>query len=371
MAPAPEDQGMGSHVDLSATNSLVIVSFLTIAWYNVVELTVLIHTFFKRHSGFYYYSLLVSTLGIFLHGLGNFFKFYKIINAHTLTTVISYSGWVMMVTGQSIVLYSRLHLVVQAPWKRWILVMIIVNAVVLHVTTGVLTFLTNLSKDPKPWKGPYSVVERVQITLFFIQELILSGIYIWKTTVMLRSEGPLFNRKENARGDRGRKVLAHTVLINLFIIALDIVLIALEFSGLYDIQTTFKTGVYSVKLKLEFTILNQLMNLVKGNLSDHSARSYTGGPAHRSGLRSGVKPSTNLGNSTGAYSKMDDRRISAQGDIKLHDLKSNDVLKTTTTEVRFERMDDIESVDSESRGKGLRRSSSSEVYIIDKPSDRV
>ena len=204
---------MGSHVDLTATNSLVIVSFLTVAWYNVIELTVLIQTFFKRHSGFYYYSLLVATLGIFLHGLGNFFKFYKIINAHTLTTVIAYSGWVMMVTGQSIVLYSRLHLVVQASWKRYILAMIIINAIVLHVTTGVLTFLTNLSKNPKPWIGPYSVVERVQITLFFIQELILSGIYIWKTTAMLRAEGPIFNRKENVRGDRGRKVLAHTVMI--------------------------------------------------------------------------------------------------------------------------------------------------------------
>lgn len=68
---------------------------------------------------------------------------------------------------------------------------------------------------------------------------------------------------------------------------------------------------------------------------------------------------------------MDDRRISAQADVKLHDLKVNDVLKTTTTEVRFDRMDDIDSVESGRRGQGLRRSSSSEDYIIDKPGPRI
>jgi hypothetical protein len=236
MAPAPVDSGMGSEVDLSSTNSLVIVSFLTIAWYNVAELTVLIQTFFKRHSGWYYYSLLVATWGIFLHALGMFFKFYKITDSDVANTVIVWVGWIMMVTGQSIVLYSRLHLVVQASWTRWILFMIIGNAVVLHTATGVLTFLTNLASDESRWKvsveagaaslmrlanvvfkGPYSVVERIQVTMFFIQEVILSAIYIWKTTAMLRSEGPLFNAQQNARGSRGKQVLVHTIGINLVI----------------------------------------------------------------------------------------------------------------------------------------------------------
>lgn len=231
MAPAPEDSGMGSHYEVPYVNALVIVSFLTVAWYNVAELTVLIQFFFKRHSGWYYYSLLVATWGIFLHGLGMLFKFYRITHSNIANTVITWLGWIMMVTGQSIVLYSRLHLVVQAPWVKWILVMIICNALVLHTTTGVLTFLTNLASNPQPWLGPYSVVERVQVTIFFLQEVVLSGIYIWKTTVMLRSEGPLFNRRENARGDRGRKVLMHTIGINFVIICLEITLLGLEFSG--------------------------------------------------------------------------------------------------------------------------------------------
>jgi hypothetical protein len=231
MAPAPVDSGIGSHPELSFANSLVICAFITIALYNVAELTVLIQTFFKRHAGFYYYSLLVATWGIFLHGLGMLFKFYQITNNNILNTAIAYIGWIMMVTGQSIVLYSRLHLVVQARWIRWVLAMIITNAIVFHTSTGVLTFLTNTSKDPARWSGHYSILERVQVTVFFLQEVILSSIYIWKTTVMLRAEGPIFNRQQNARGDRGRKVLLHTIFINIFIIALEITLVALEFSG--------------------------------------------------------------------------------------------------------------------------------------------
>lgn len=232
----PEDSGVGTDVQLPFVNSIVIASFTTIAWYNVLELTVLIHSFFKRRAGFYYYSLLVATYGIFIHCLGQFLKFYHIGDSGKKATdigytIIAFSGWCAMVTGQSIVLYSRLHLVVQAGWVRWILVYIIADGVILHGVTGVLTFLSNCSSDPTPYIPVYSVVEKIQVTMFFIQECVLSGIYIWKTSTMLRTEGPLFNAKENARGTRGRKVILHTLLMSVLIVVLDITTLGLEFAG--------------------------------------------------------------------------------------------------------------------------------------------
>ncbi|KAF1998123.1 hypothetical protein P154DRAFT_439815 [Amniculicola lignicola CBS 123094] len=382
---------MGTQYEVPYVNALVIASFLAIAWYNVAELTILIHTFFKRHAGLYYYSLLVANWGIFFHGLGMFLKFFKIndhIQGHEIAnTVIVWLGWVAMITGQSIVLWSRLHLVVQATWTRWVLVMIIFNAVTLHITTGVLTFFTNIAKNPEPWKGPYSVVERIQVTLFFVQEVILSSIYIWKTTAMLRSEGPLFQSNKNVRGKRGRQVLMHTIFMSSIIIALDITLIGLEFSGIYDIQTSYKGAVYSVKLKMEFTILNQLMNLVKGNLREttssgpgnsKSAPTYGRNPSAiaNSGLRSNARHSTALGHSAGAYAKMEDYTgpggVGASGAIPLRDLKSTDVLKTTTTEVRVDKIERIaEDVESQlGEGKGTSSRSSSEVYIIEPNSNK-
>jgi hypothetical protein len=138
----------------------------------------------------------------------------------------------------------------------------------------------------------------------------------------------------------------------------------------YDIQTSFKGAVYSVKLKMEFTILNQLMNLVRGNLREDSSKSpHTGSKTHnfsRPGATrtSIIRGGTELGHSAGAYARMDDGS-SAGRSIKLQNLRAGDVLKTTTTEVR---VDKIEKIDEESlRGVDKPRSSesSSEVYIIE------
>lgn len=141
----------------------------------------------------------------------------------------------------------------------------------------------------------------------------------------------------------------------------------------YDIQTSYKGAVYSVKLKLEFTILNQLMNLVKGRLADTTtpntgSKSYHGAkPTNRSShLRPGLRDKEH-GLPAGAYSKMEDSVTVSRtpaSDIKLQDLKSDGVLRTTTTEVRFEAAEDTHSEDSIVRAKGSRRSDSSEDYII-------
>ncbi|KAF2261426.1 hypothetical protein CC78DRAFT_521889 [Lojkania enalia] len=380
MAPAPKDSGMGTQYEVPYVNSIVIACFLAIAWYNVLELTILIQTFFKRHSGLYYYSLLVANWGVFFHGLETLLKFFKLnseLPGHKIAnTVIGWVGWVMMVTGQSVVLWSRLHLVgIQVSWTRWILFMIIFNAVVLHGVTGVLTFLTNISHHPETYKGPYSIIERIQVTLFFIQEVILSSIYIWKTTAMLRVEGPLSTVNRNVRGKRGRKVLLRTIVMSSIVICLDITLVALEFSGLYDIQTSYKDAVYSIKLKMEFTILNQLIDLVKGTLREHASLPLTTSGSHRytnttsgnqrSTIHSGIRSpgASGLGHSAGAYARMDDHGHGGS-DFVLQSLKGDGVLKTTTTEVRIDRIERV----SEDREREKARSpspSSSEVYIIE------
>ena len=230
--PAPKvDNGVGASPEISWSHALIVCSFSTIAWYNVAELIVLIYTFFKRHSGVYFYSMVVATAGIFVHVLGDFLKFFHLTSSHILYTCLGTFGWMAMVTGQSIVLWSRLHLVVHGDWTRWVLVVIIVNGVIWHGSTGVLTFLTNLSKDPTPYAGPYSIVEKIQVTVFFLQEAFLSGLYIWKTTQMLMSEGSLLDSQKHARGDRGRKILLHTIVTNVFIICMEIVILVLEFAG--------------------------------------------------------------------------------------------------------------------------------------------
>ena len=61
--------------------------------------------------------------------------------------------------------------------------------------------------------------------------------------------------------DNKRKFLYQLVAINIIIIILDITLLSCEFANLYIIETTFKGVVYSIKLKLEFAVLGQLVQL--------------------------------------------------------------------------------------------------------------
>jgi hypothetical protein len=112
------------------------------------------------------------------------------------------------------------------------------------------------SNNPTPFLLPYSIYEKVQVTIFFIQELTISGFYIGQTYNLLRPEG-------NIRGKASRDIMIHLIYMNVIILFLDLTILALEYSGLYDIQTAYKGLVYSVKLKLEFSILNRLVDLVK------------------------------------------------------------------------------------------------------------
>ena len=126
----------------------------------------------------------------------------------------------------------------------------------------------------------YKVYEKVQMTGFTIQETIISGIYLWETRRILRP-GKAFQRAKT------REVMWHLTYVNVFIIFLDAALLATEYANLFTIQTVFKAAVYSVKLRLEFVVLNQLMEYVQTRSSTFERSGDTpshqgGGPTNRS-----------------------------------------------------------------------------------------
>ena len=117
------------------------------------------------------------------------------------------------------------------------------------------------SSNPDPFIKPYSIYERVEVTLFFLKEVFLSGVYIVETIRFVRRRQDFESRKESHR----RTLMTHLVAVNVIVIMLDVTLLALQYSGLYDIQTAYKAVVYSIKLKVEFSILNKLVQIVTGS----------------------------------------------------------------------------------------------------------
>lgn len=228
--------------------------------YNSVELIAMISLTFTRHRGLYYWSLLISSIGIIPYSLGFFLKF----DNHTpgdlrwLSVFFLTIGWYPMVTGQSLVLWSRLHLIVSGErgdrilhWTKW---MIICNAILLHIPTTVLTFGSNGDTRTDVFVRGYNVMEKIQMAGFFVQEIILSGIYIIETSKILRT-----SLQPNTK-----RTMYQLITINVVIITMDLGLLGIECASLYILETLVKGVVYSIKLKLEFAILGKLVSFAIG-----------------------------------------------------------------------------------------------------------
>jgi hypothetical protein len=101
------------------------------------------------------------------------------------------------------------------------------------------------------------------MTAFCLQEFTISGFYLYETRNILKA-GDTF------REERTRRVMLHLIYINALIILLDLVLLGIEYASFFEIETSFKGAVYGIKLKLEFAILNQLMDLSRGSLRSNA-----------------------------------------------------------------------------------------------------
>lgn len=263
---------------------LIVVVFLSVAIYNFAELNVKIFTTFKRRQGLYFWSFTIATWGILFNSVGYLLKHLEVTTEGNVYATIILIGWCSMISGQSVVLYSRLHIVMHnAKRLRAVLYMIIVNAIWLHIPIIILVYGAN-SNNPGPYTKPYSIYEKIQLSVFIVQELIISGLYVYETIKLLRLERTIGNSGT-------RIVLHHLIYVNILVMLLDFSIVGLEFANLYEIQTSWKPLVYSVKLKLEFSILNRLVELTKSARSGDS-RSYSNA-VHSGGLALGTMKGEN------------------------------------------------------------------------------
>lgn len=161
-------------------------------------------------------------------------------------------GWLVLVSGQSVVLYSRLGVILHNPRiLRLVLWMIIIDGMAFYVTTTVIHYGT-YSGDGT-FDTAATIIEKIQMTGFCIQEFIISGLYVlevWRLSKVLIHE-------------KSRQTMWELLVINLVIIALDIALLTLEYLGLSVLEQTFKGTAYSFKLKMELAILGKLVSMAQ------------------------------------------------------------------------------------------------------------
>ncbi|KAK6825316.1 hypothetical protein PG987_012810 [Apiospora arundinis] len=255
------DVGIGNSINpdlLTPRQRIPVVVLEAIAIWNCIELFFMIFYTQKRRRGSYFWSLVVATAGIPILATANILNNLGLTNDRILVAFLILLGWMPMVVGQAFVLYSRLHLMYLTVFQlRLVLAMIITVAVVTSVPAWVLVIASNApSPAAHRFLLPYSIYEKIQVVLFFLEESCLSTIYLWKCYRFWSQD------KLRARA-KIRAMLIHLFFVHVLVLCLDISIIYFEWSGNYLIQTSYKAFVYSIKLKVEFSILSNLGNLVR------------------------------------------------------------------------------------------------------------
>ncbi|KAH8661764.1 hypothetical protein BGZ61DRAFT_147738 [Ilyonectria robusta] len=246
--------------------SVMVIACSTLSLYNALELLGLIMMTFKRRKGLYFWSISLAAFGIIPYCIGLLIIHFN-LTSDWVGMVIDSPGWVLLVSGQSVVLYSRLHLVLNNQRiLRAVLWMIIVNGVVWHTSITVVFFGSSYSpaQNRRGFNSVYNVLEKVQMTCFCLQEFIISGLYIWKTLEFFKTA---FGRK--------RRFMWQLFAINIFIVVMDTGLLAIEYKSLYLWEQGVKAVTYSIKLKLEFAVLGELIEFVQ-----HRGDNSSGDPYH-------------------------------------------------------------------------------------------
>ncbi len=135
-----------------------------LALYNCLELLLLIFVTFQRWKGLYFWSLTIATVGTISYSLGLMLEYFELA-ALWVGKIFDTGGWMVMVTGQSMVLYSRLGLILANPRiLRAVKWMIIFNACVFHGITTILDW-GRYTGNPAYARG-YFYIEYIQMTVF-------------------------------------------------------------------------------------------------------------------------------------------------------------------------------------------------------------
>ncbi|KAJ5117400.1 hypothetical protein N7448_011032 [Penicillium atrosanguineum] len=183
-----------------------IVSMFSIGAYNALETVFITFDVVKNYRSLYFWSMQVASWGILVHTLPA--MAYFLSHAPNLPMSLS-----------------------------WL------DALFLGLTHGNTRFAR-----------PAMIYNWIQLAGFCVQDLVICGIYIYEAIRALKCIIRI-------RGCKGRKVIIHLLWVNVLVVVLNILLLLTEYK-LHYIQVSFKTVVYSIKLKVEFSVLNRLRSLV-------------------------------------------------------------------------------------------------------------
>ncbi|KAL2809365.1 hypothetical protein BJX63DRAFT_405942 [Aspergillus granulosus] len=252
MVDNPRTEPGGEHTT-PPTYAFLNVAFLAVAGYNTLELLIWIFHFFKRRRGLYFWSILISTISIGLFALLAFLQFFRLASFRFTGPGIAIALPAVF-CAQTLVLYSRLHLIT-APGAllRFVLWVIIITSIVLLLPFTIL--LAGLSTGNTRFAVAERYAERYTITGTVIREVLICALYIYQSARQLE---PIIELK----GTAGKRIMINMIVASIAVIVLDIFALLILYQGQNGMSSAYTCMSQSVKLRMEFAVLNSLLELL-------------------------------------------------------------------------------------------------------------
>lgn len=228
-----------------------VAAVITLTYFLALESLLVASRTFERHSSVYFGSIVCTAIGIILYTTGTMCGFFGLIQDPGQILGITLSAQVMILSGFSIVIWSRLHLIIQNPeFLRGLLMLIILTSVILHgVAIPIYLVLGFYKKKVSPTK----YAGFADSAVFTAQEAFCTSLYIFKTIRFIRSP----------YSKNTQRTICLLVLVQLTVMATDAISWFLQVSNRILIATIMHGFFYSLKLRLEIVVLNELQDLIK------------------------------------------------------------------------------------------------------------
>lgn len=127
-------------------------AFVGISLYLFVEVNVLIFRAFKKRQSVYFWSMQIGTLGILMDSIGIILKFFALQSTNTiwpLYTLLIDVGWTFYTMTFSLVLNSRLHLVMRSQRIQHYVFLMILSTIFTFIIPWVFNWPANNTSDPQ------------------------------------------------------------------------------------------------------------------------------------------------------------------------------------------------------------------------------
>ena len=262
----------------------VCTAFMGMSLFLFVETNILVFTYFKRYRGLYFWSLLITSWGVTIQVLGDITRWFAGSYPWVLDTIMLNLGLDMYIFGQTLILYSRLHLVCRNyNLLRSILVMIIIVFFFFGLPLWITAWPSRLPQTKKTWAPVQDRYERIQSIIFLVMESTISIIYVWATVRLIKPN-------ENIKV---RRVMWELIGLNFLLVSLDVIWMTLFFLNYNGVKVPMQQFSYALKVRVEFVVLNQLKGLTSrpGKQVLNYGRRYS----LAAGTKSGVKTSGGVG----------------------------------------------------------------------------